>query len=166
MEDDTRMPVGHHINILALDTATRTGYCFGKGHDLQFGHYILPKELQEEGEKFFHFSVWVSRLIELEKPEAIIIEKPFVRGYSTFYLFGLVAVAQAVAASFGIPVMKATPSTIKKSFTGNGKASKMDMVDRAKEKGYQVTVDDEADAIALHLYAQSKLHFDLQEESK
>lgn len=164
MEDDERMPVGEHVNILALDIATRTGYCYGKGDNLKFGHYIIPKKYDYDGIKFFHFSVWVQEMIRRHKPEAIAIEKPFVRGYSTFYLFGLCAVAEAIAASFDVPIVKVTPNTIKKSFTGSGKASKLDMLNRALEKGYNVTVDDEADAIALHQYVQTQIHFDLDKE--
>lgn len=164
MEDDERMPIGEHVSILALDIATRTGFCYGKGKNLKFGHYSIPKKYNYDGIKFYNFSIWVQRMIEQTKPEAIAIEKPFVRGYSTFYLFGLCAVAEAVAASFDIPIMKVTPNTIKKSFTGNGKASKLDMLNCALDMGYNVTVDDEADAIALHQYVQTQLHFDLDKE--
>ena len=163
MEDDTRMPVGHMVKILTLDIATRTGWCYGKGNDLKFGHHIIPKKY-DQPMKFYYFSVWIRKMLEEHQPEAVAIEKPFMRGASTYYLFGLCAIAEAICASYKVPIIKTVPSTIKKSFTGDGKASKMDMVNRAIELGFDVEVDDEADAIALHLHTQTQIHFDLEEE--
>ena len=41
------------------------------------------------------------------------------------------------------------PATIKKHFTGNGRATKDDMIDRCRQRGWRPETADEADALAM-----------------
>jgi hypothetical protein len=47
--------------------------------------------------------------------------------------------------------------TIKKFWTGSGKSKKPDMIAEAQKRGYDVTDDNEVDAIAIFVYAQEVL---------
>ena len=55
-----------------------------------------------------------------------------------------------------IPVFGISISDIKKHVTGKGTATKDDMVEAIKAKGYQVVTDDEADAIGIYLTGYEK----------
>ncbi len=60
----------------------------------------------------------------------------------------LVTAIQEWCVSKGIPFTAAGPGTIKKHFTGNGRASKQDMIDEARRRQHMVDTDNEADAVA------------------
>lgn len=55
-----------------------------------------------------------------------------------------------------IPVYGISISDIKKHVTGKGTATKEEMVEAIRAKGYQVLNDDEADAIGIYLTAYNK----------
>lgn len=55
-----------------------------------------------------------------------------------------------------IPVFGISITDIKKHITGKGTATKDEMVKAIKAKGYQVTKDDEADAIGIYLTGYEK----------
>ena len=153
-------------SILCLDIATRTGYCYDSASGLEFGHFNIPKNLKTHGEKFRAFAFWLFDLLNTGNFDLVAIEKPFIRGKSTFYLIGLCAIAEGVTAHYDIPFVRVPVTKIKKHFTNDGKASKIDMVTRATEMGYDVTVDDEADAIALHYYIRAQLLNELKKEKE
>ena len=51
-----------------------------------------------------------------------------------------------------IPLIEYAPTTIKKSFTGDGKSKKDKMIKECKRRGIEVKNDHEADAVALHYH--------------
>lgn len=55
-----------------------------------------------------------------------------------------------------IPVFGISITDIKKHVTGKGTATKEEMVEAIKAKGYQVNTDDEADAIGIYLTGYEK----------
>lgn len=55
-----------------------------------------------------------------------------------------------------IPVFGISISDIKKHVTGKGTATKEEMVEAIRAKGYQVNTDDEADAIGVYLTGYEK----------
>lgn len=164
MTSKTSRNYGPKIKILALDIATTTGWACGKGNNLSYGHLIVA-QCDNLSDKFFRFYNLMEKFIEIKTPEVIVIERPFIRGYaSTYWLCGACAIAEMVAASRRIPVIKFSPTTIKKFTTGNGRASKEDMMKAIKKRGFKPEIHDEADAIGLHLYTQSQLTFKLEED--
>lgn len=50
---------------------------------------------------------------------------------------------------YGVPYLELAPSSVKKLFAGNGRATKEDMIERAKLMGVEVKNSDEADAYAM-----------------
>lgn len=164
MTDETLRNYGPKIKILALDIATTTGWACGKGINLSYGHLTVGP-CDNLSDKFFRFHNLMEKFIDIKKPEVIAIEQPFIRGYaSTYWLCGTCAIAEMLAASRRISVIKFSPTTIKKFVTGSGRASKEDMMKAITKKGFKPEVHDEADAIGLHLYTQSQLTFKLEED--
>jgi crossover junction endodeoxyribonuclease RuvC len=59
-------------------------------------------------------------------------------------------VALAAAAAAGLPVFEYAPATVKRAFTGNGRAGKPQMVRTARQLlGVEARLADEADALAI-----------------
>lgn len=66
----------------------------------------------------------------------------------------------------GIEVCEAQIQSVKKYFTGSGRAQKPDMIQAAKSLGYDVKNDDESDAIAVRLYTIEQRFPELQDRFK
>ena len=68
------------------------------------------------------------------------------------------AVLQAFCEENSIPYTGYPVGTIKKFFTGNGKAPKNLMIEEARRRGHNVVDDNAADACAIWYLAESKLN--------
>ena len=69
--------------------------------------------------------------------------------------------ALAFAAKYNIETMPVHTATLKKFATGNGRASKEDMVKAAIQRGWNPVDDNEADAILLLEYAPNEINDNL-----
>ena len=145
--------------ILALDIATQTGWARRTEDGIIFGTHSfahLPKDHALIGRKF-HW--WLTDLIaEQGKPSEVIIEQPFFMQRSPMagvFLHKLCHEAHRVAELQKIPRFEYAPTTVKKFMTGSGRAKKPEMMEAVKAKGYDITTDHEADAIAILLYHES-----------
>lgn len=58
-------------------------------------------------------------------------------------------ILKMLAESLNIPLIEYSPTSIKKSFTGNGRADKEDMMSECKKRGIKVETHDEADSVGL-----------------
>lgn len=103
------------------------------------------------------FEIWLDELIVAHKPELIVFEAPFVgaiRNANTArMLFGMCTITEMVAFRRGIRCLECNNSTVKKHATGTGHAKKHQMVKAARERGWEPTDDNEADALWLVDYA-------------
>ncbi len=89
----------------------------------------------------------------LGKVDLIVYEQEHHRGgAATFVALGLITELQAFAAEQEVEVMNVHSATLKKFATGNGRASKEDMLRNAREYGYFTDDDNEADAALLLEY--------------
>lgn len=91
---------------------------------------------------------------------SIIYERPFCRGLAaTRMLWGMAGVVEAAAYEKSIPCVDMPPSTFKKWFTGNGRASKEDMIAEVNKRGFTVlsTCEHAADAVAVRLYGEAHI---------
>ena len=89
--------------------------------------------------------------------DAVVYERPFARGmHATRSLWGIAGLIEAVFAPI-CAVVDITPGQIKEWATGNGKASKEDMIARAQALGYNGSDEHEADAWVLLHYAEANL---------
>ena len=144
--------------ILALDLGTTTGWAL-RG----FGGLITtstasfkPGRYDGGGMRYLRFTNWLTEIDRLSGPiEAIYFEE--VRrhtGTDAAHVFGgLMASLTSWAELRGIPYQGVPVGTIKKHATGKGNAPKRAMIDAAHKRGFSPADDNEADAIAILLWA-------------
>jgi hypothetical protein len=151
---------------LGLDLAKRTGYCLAEGDQcLRSGvrDFSGTDDLGRRGIMLYNF------LISLGRVEEIYYESnPFGGNFKKKdgswgtaskdgreFLHGMLMVVRMYASGFGAYVIPVNTSTLKKEFTGDGRAEKEDMCRAARSLGWKGGEDgtslhhDEADGIAL-----------------
>jgi hypothetical protein len=144
--------------ILALDLGTTTGWAI-RGFDglITSGTVSFkPGRYDGGGMRYLRFTNWLSEIDRLSGPvEAIYFEE--VRrhaGTDAAHVHGgLLAVLTSWGELRGVPYQGAPVATIKRHATGKGNASKQAMIDAARKRGFSPTDDNEADAIAILLWA-------------
>ncbi len=139
--------------ILALDLGTLTGFAYGP-NPVVFGTWKLkPLPTEDPAVRFI-----------LLQAELSGVQREISGGINTVYYekvqrhIGTYAahVYGGLEASLGmwcvdnyIPYEGVPVGTIKKNWTGKGNASKVEMIDEAIRRGYNVRNDNEADALAI-----------------
>jgi Holliday junction resolvasome RuvABC endonuclease subunit len=149
--------------LLALDLGSRTGYAHTKGDGAVISHgYIdlADKKDPQPARRFINLNSFLTDFSNTKTQEIrIVYEAPHMRGFAaTFSLMGLAAVVEMWAARNNFPRPKRVHSaTIKKHVTGNGRATKEDVIKavngRLLGKAPLIGDDNEADAVALLMYA-------------
>jgi len=144
--------------ILALDLGTTTGWAM-RGHDGQITSgtaSFRPRRFDGGGMRYLRFVNWLTELDQLAGPIATIWFEEVRRhaGTDAAHVFGgLLATLTSWAELRGIPYGGVPVGTIKKFATGKGNANKAAMIDAARAKGFSPADDNEADAIAILLWA-------------
>jgi Holliday junction resolvasome RuvABC endonuclease subunit len=146
--------------ILALDLGTHTGWAIAESDSISSGSQSFqPKRFEGGGMRFLKFKRWLSEL----KGEGTLVTVYFeeVRrhmGVDAAHCYGgFLAVMTAWCEAREIPYQGVPVGTIKKFFTGKGNADKTAMVSEARRRGHRVTDDNEADALALLMWALNEL---------
>lgn len=138
------------MRILAIDQATKSGWCAGPGI---WGLWnFKTKKDEDNGMILVRLRTKLTEMIDDHKVEMVVYERIASR-FATQAIFAakLVAVIELVCKDKGIPYAPLSAAEIKKFGAGHGKASKEEMVEAAREKyGYDGHDDNIADAI--HLY--------------
>jgi len=144
--------------ILALDLGTSTGWALKTGDDFISSGTASFKHTRFDGGgmRFLRFRRWLEQLdIDAGPIEAVYFEE--VRrhvGTDAAHVYGgLLAVLTAwceehLVAYQGVPV-----GTIKRFITGKGNADKAAVIDAVRKVGFSPVDDNEADAIAILLWA-------------
>ena len=144
--------------ILALDLGTSTGWALRTPDDFTSSGTVLLKHTRYDGGgmRFLRFRRWLEDVDQDAGPiEAIYFEE--VRrhaGTDAAHIYGgLLAVLSAwceehLVAYQGVPV-----GTIKRFITGKGNANKAAVIAAVQAKGFSPADDNEADAIAILLWA-------------
>lgn len=158
--------------ILAIDVASASGWAhdgYQPGVPIA-GRFNAPRIKDKEyGPLFLAFAEWIENKIMQAAPEIISFEAPLqmvgagsiARKYTTNQgtiriLFGLVAIAECAAARHQIRCYEANVATIKKYFTGDGRAQKIQMKAQCRQLGWPGSDDDNiADACAQWALAKS-----------
>lgn len=140
------------MTILALDIASVTGWAISPQ---LYGTWNC-KTLKDEsvGMKLLRFKAKLREVVELEKPELIVYERPAgAHGNSLIHEAKMIGIVEAYCEEKGIEYKAYSAKEIKKFGTGSGSASKNLMVEKAKDRyGYMGFDDNEADALhLLHL---------------
>ena len=154
----THIPPAAARSILALDLGTTTGWAL-RGHDgmITSGTVSFRSgRFDGGGMRYLRFTNWLTEIDRLSGPiEAIYFEE--VRrhvGTDAAHVFGgLMACLTSWAELRGIPYQGVPVGTIKKYATGKGNANKQAMLAAARDRGFSPADDNEADAIAILLWA-------------
>ena len=144
--------------ILALDLGTTTGWALRTFDGLITSGTVSfrPGRFDGGGMRYLRFTNWLTEIDRLSGPiEAIYFEE--VRrhvGTDAAHVFGgLMASLTSWAELRGIPYQGGPVGTIKKHATGKGNANKEAMITAARDRGFSPVDDNEADAIAILLWA-------------
>lgn len=147
------------LPILALDLGTTTGWALAGADGLivSGSHSFRPGRFDGGGMRFLRFKRWLAELAGEGGLGAVYFEE--VRrhaGVDAAHAYGgFMGVLTAWCEHRGIPYEGVPVGTIKRSFTGKGNADKAAMKAEATRRGYAVADDNEADALAILLWAQA-----------
>ena len=146
------------LRLLALDHGGRCGWAVGDGTRLpavgsrKNPHTGGEAELEPFWEAHEH---WLSGLITDFKPTLVVWERPILARHTTHasveVTFGLQAITGLTCRHLHMPVRRVTVQQAKIALTGNGRASKSEMMDAARAHGLTIAFHDEADAFAVWL---------------
>ena len=144
--------------VLALDLGTTTGWAL-RGSDDHITSGIMtfrPSRFEGGGMRYLRFNGWLKEVARLGGPIDRIVFEEVRRhiGTDAAHVFGgLLATMTAWAELNTIPYEGVPVGTIKRFATGKGNADKAAMVAAVRARGFNPVDDNEADAIALLLWA-------------
>lgn len=155
--------MNNNLPVLALDLSTNTGWALSDRNGvITSGVQTFDlRRGESKGMRFLRFRKWLKDMFNLgelgkqcneKNPGLVIYEQPHFRGgFATELLVGFATDVLAEAALFGLDHTVFHTATLKKFATGHGKASKEDMIVKAKEffPGVEILDDNHADALLL-----------------
>ncbi len=153
--------------LLTLDLATVLGYTVGDIADRGFrsGWYRLPSTGTDIGAFAHAYDEWLRSALNTNGITECVMECPVLPLKTTLAtvrkLTGLAWHTEWLCFSRGIKCYEAHLQSVKKSIGGHGRAQKSDMIAAVRSYGYDVTEENEADAIAVRLYTIMTRHKDL-----
>jgi hypothetical protein len=157
--------------ILALDQATRTGFCFGApGDNPSWGIKDFGGRGRTNGEIVSGFRQWLWGVCRAINPTLVVFEAPYVpRMASAVVLRRLLALAgtiEAVTYELKLQCREASAMEISRFFLGRyrplGRAGKKAAtIETCAQYGFEVDDDNIADAISLWLYAEATIAPDI-----
>lgn len=134
--------------ILALDIATKTGWCTKTSSGVWD---LKPNRGESTGMRLVRFKAKVKELIDLENITLVAYERPAGLHKSSIMVASeMVGVLMDLCIEKGVEYASYSAQEIKKFATGKGNSGKPEMIQAAKDLGYNVIDDNHADAI--HLY--------------
>ena len=150
--------VGRAKTVLALDLGTTTGWAIRGFDGLITSGTVSFKTSRYDGGgmRYLRFTNWLTEIDRLSGPISAIYFEEVRRhvGTDAAHVFGgLLAVLTSWGELRGIPYQGIPVGTIKKHATGKGNAPKQAMIDAARVRGFTPADDNEADAIAILLWA-------------
>lgn len=151
------------MNILALDLGTKTGWALHvRGGQVSSGTLNCSAKASETaGQRWLNFR---HHLAEMKRAageiHAVYYELVMAHGtkdqpntLAAHVYGGFEAHLQLWCTLNNVRLECASVATIKKHWTGNGRAKKADMMAQARERGFRPCDDNEADALAILGYA-------------
>jgi hypothetical protein len=144
---------------LALDLGTTTGWAMQMplGTILSGTHSFKPGRYEGGGMRFLRFRRWLDEINNV-KLESIYFEEVRAHpGTDAAHIYGgLMAHLTAWCEEKAIPYQGVPVATIKRHATGKGNAKKDAMLESVRLRGFQPKDDNEADALALLLWAMEQ----------
>ena len=159
LDPPTGFPVRYRApGILALDLGTQTGWALrtGEGRILSGTITFRSSRFEGGGMRYLRFGAWLRELASIAgAPDRIVFEE--VRRHlstdSAHVYGGLLATLTAWAELKAIPYEGVPVGTIKRYATGKGNADKAAVIAAMQARGFHPADDNEADALALLLWA-------------
>ncbi len=149
---------GRADTILALDLGTVTGWALRDPNGTANSGTVSfrPNRFEGGGMRYLRFKHWLTELKSTTGGiDAVYLEE--VRrhaGTSAAHIYGgFLAHVTAWCEHHGIPYQGVPVGTIKRYVTGKGNASKAAVIEAVRARGFAPVDDNEADAIALLLWA-------------
>lgn len=144
------------MNILALDIATKTGYCT---KDVSGVWDFTPRRDESKGFRTLKFKNAIEQILDDQKIDCVVFER--VAGFhkaSLIVMSELHGVLKSVLEERGIPYGGYSAGEIKKHATGKGNAKKPQMMEAAKDRfAIKIIDDNHADALWLYDLASQEL---------
>lgn len=159
------------MTVLALDLATRTGFAHGAlGEPPKWGSHDFGRG-RSNGEVLANFHGWLNGKIDAVGATMVVFESPYMpsgqnpwaapaNALTIRRLFAFAGITEAVCHTRRLRCLEARPSEITRGILGGPaprrraekKAATIKMI---RLLGFPVENDDEADALALWLYAEA-----------
>lgn len=143
--------------ILGIDPGMVTGWClYSPDGPVLHGLYDLPREGRDDlGAQLAGFKFWLEDMLADHRPLILALERPFGRAAFTSDLPGtLCGLSHMIAHCHMTQRREFTASAVKKAMTGNGKASKGDVIAAVRSTmGIDVISNHAADAAAVAFIA-------------
>ncbi len=148
----------HHRPILALDLGTTTGWALRDAGGLITSGTVSLRtgRFDGGGMRYLRFANWLTEIDRLSGPMATIWFEEVRRhaGTDAAHIYGgLMATLTAWAEQHGVPYQGVPVGTIKRHVTAKGNAGKEAVLAAVRARGFSPADDNEADAIALLLWA-------------
>jgi Holliday junction resolvasome RuvABC endonuclease subunit len=150
-------PIANTGAILALDLGTTTGWALLANGVVTSGTASFkPSRYDGGGMRYLRFRVWLEQLRRYAgRIEAVHFEE--VRrhvGVDAAHIYGgFLATLSTWCEHEAIPYQGVPVGTIKRFITGKGNADKQAVIDAVRARGFHPADDNEADAIAILLWA-------------
>ena len=150
--------------ILALDLGTQTGWALRQTSGITSGTTTASGSVSFAGNKragfgvrFLNFQRWLVGMLEKHRVDMVVFEAVYNHAgtYAAHVYGGFAAQLAVICEEQQIPYRGFGVKTIKKFITGNGNASKQDVINAVQTRGYRPHDDNEADAIALLLLPEN-----------
>jgi len=153
------------MNRLTLDTASKTGWCYGtidkRGVEtITSGVWdFTPKAKESRHNRFAIIFNTVRKFIQTHPVDLAIFERKFGSFNDSLVLQAKIdGIIQAVLAWHMIEMRNFTATEIKKFATGSGKADKAAMIEACRTRtGINPKDDNEADAVCIYLMAKDRI---------
>ena len=148
------------LTLLTLDLGTHTGWALHDrdGSITSGTAHFAPHRFEGGGMRYLRFKRWLGEVEAAAGLDAVFFEE--VRrhaGVDAAHAYGgFLAHLTAWCEHHGIPYQGVPVGTIKKHATGRGNADKAAMLAAMRARGYAVTDDNEADALALLHWALAR----------
>ena len=154
--------------MLALDPAATLGWAAAEpGGAIKFGTVRFGSWDAPFGATLKDLNEWLTLTIRNLQPNSIIYERPYIpklnpNAETVFRLAGLAAIIEMRAYHNSVHLTRVTAQDAAKYFTGRARwggrdKKKQAVIEMCERYGFLVENDNEADAIAILLFGESKL---------
>ena len=145
-------------SILALDLGSATGWAVrtSRCRILHGTAEFRPTRFEGGGMRYLRFGKWLDQTLEVTGGiDAVYYEavRRHIGTDASHAYGGFLATLTAWCEEHSIPYQGVAVGTIKRFATGKGNADKAAMISAIRERGFQPADDNEADAIAILLWA-------------